>query len=56
MSSIQRKRNENPSVDEIIAELRENGVDVQVIKISNENWMKMDMLRKESIQPIRLDN
>lgn len=56
MSSIEQKKNENPSVDDIIAELRENGVDIQVIKISSDNWMKMDMLRKESIQPISLDN
>jgi hypothetical protein len=56
MSSIEQKKNANPSPDDILAELRENGVDVQIVKISNDNWMKMDTLRKESIQPISLDN
>lgn len=56
MSSIEQKKNANPSVDDILAELRKNGVDVQVVKISNDNWMKMDMLRKASIQPVSLDN
>jgi hypothetical protein len=56
MSSIEQKRKKSPSVDDILDELRENGVDVQVVKISNDNWMKMDMLRKESIQPVSLDN
>lgn len=55
MSSIEKKRNENPTVEEILAELRENGVDVQILKISNENWLKMDALRKKSIQPVTLD-
>lgn len=55
MSTIERKRNENPTVEEILAELRENGVDVQILKISNDNWLKMDALRKQSIQPVTLD-
>jgi hypothetical protein len=56
MSSVEQKRNKSPSVDDIVDELRENGVDVQVVKISNDNWMKMDTLRKESIQPVSLEN